>query len=307
MYVFLMILFIIMIYILAINVYAANLKSGAGENHNRNLISQYISQDLVSKALDKTFRHFKTDIISKQAYNQHKDENPNEKIFKELNIDITDANFESFFDICCNPGSLTLYALDSNPKISGYGVSLPIKDGGYEANPRLKNHPRFKIYYADILDSKQLSKIDSAPRTDIVFISCFIGHNKEKNTYALYANSYRLAFKKLKIGGTLMNVLSYRWDVNILLNTLWLFSQYFDSIHIYKDNIYTPGLSILYIAATNFKDVNNKILDKYTRGEQLYDEEFIKKWAPQINKYMADLIKYHIDIITEIPKVREVH
>ncbi|KAI0799781.1 hypothetical protein BC629DRAFT_1498771 [Irpex lacteus] len=55
-----------------------------------------------------------------------------------------------FLDLGCCPGGFTSYILSFNPDAQGMGISLPIRQGGYEYTLEKWLRPRMKVTWADL-------------------------------------------------------------------------------------------------------------------------------------------------------------
>ena len=276
-----------------------DLKSVDGPINNFDIIVKYgLEQVLVSRSLFRLFDKYGTVKITKSEYSGAKGEiNYLDDVFEKLNIRL--SKYANFLDLCCNPGTVTLYILNNNKNIRGIGLTLHPKEGGYKTSRDLENHPRFKILFRNLLQDSTVKFILNN-KADFANTSCFIGHNRGKGDLVnkLYSNSYIISMNNLNKGGDLLNLLSFKWDYELLLNTIALLKKSFNTVSLYKSPTYTAGLSNVYMFCESYN--GNFILDivnDYNSGKNIYNNSILQDYSHTINKIFGVMNHKHLQII----------
>lgn len=251
-----------------------------------------IPQAELSKYLFPMFDKYKTSDKTHAEYSTTKDRvDVYGATFKELGINTGD--YSSFLDICALPGSASLHILDDNPKITGVGLSLHPNSGGYKPDKRLTSHSRYQIKYHDLLSTSPALP----DKFDFAYGACFIKHNVGKKTARdLYASGFKVVIDSLRDGGDFLYLLSYSWNVSLLLDTIEVLSKYFTTITLYKDPNYTGGLSNIFLWCQGRKSSNVDFND-YINNYPIYSDETLKKYKPDINKAFMIMNIHHISLI----------
>ncbi|KAG6830984.1 hypothetical protein H0H92_013456 [Tricholoma furcatifolium] len=129
-----------------------------------------------------------------------------------------------FLDLGCCPGGFSSSVLDKNPAAKGFGISLPVTEGGHEFALELKHHCRFDLTYANatyyqlgpsMIDDPCLLPIPDRISARSFDIAILDGHQLRTQTSALPWDHNRLlisqlilSLKAVKRGGTIMIKLS---------------------------------------------------------------------------------------------------
>lgn len=275
------VLLLLVLWFIMDNPHLRNLVAGGVDSN----VSKFIPQ---TKIFDDIFRLSDKYGLSALAKSEYRDNKMDEGSFIDRlidNCDIDKQKYNKFVDLCSNPGSVSLKLLSickqNSDDAHGFGISLPIDKGGYKLDDRLKR-PDYTLVWADILEKLEYKEID---KVDCAYCACFIRHNKGKENMVkdLYVNSYWIACSKLKLGGDLIILLSFQWDVELLLNTVQLLGDSFNDIILYKDKYYTPGLSIIFVVCKNYKQqIDDDIALNYKK-KNIYTQDTLRKYSKSIN------------------------
>ncbi|KAF8910904.1 hypothetical protein CPB84DRAFT_1842180 [Gymnopilus junonius] len=125
-----------------------------------------------------------------------------------------------FLDLGCCPGGFSSHVLDKNHDATGYGISLPVVDGGHEFTLEHYHRSRFELMYQNLtyyqlspsnLDDPRLQNLPSeitSPTFDLVLLD---GHQLRTQSSALPWDKDRLLISQLiisleavKEGGTIV-------------------------------------------------------------------------------------------------------
>ncbi len=279
-------------------------EGSSGSSNNPKLITPetavkyHLLQVLASEALFPIFDKYGTSRKTKQEYTEHKDSDSYFG-YTFAYFGINAGKYTNFMDLCCNPGTFSLFMLKHNLYAKGIGLTLQPFKGGYKASPQLINHPRFKIIYRDLLEDDSL-KFKVHNPIDFAYAGCFIKHNvgKEDSTRKLYANSYMIALSNMKKGGDFLNLMSFRWEYEFLLDTIALLLTCFENVRLYKSVEFTPGLSHVHLFCTNYKgSVDKDAFAKYVANEvKLYNYTILRRYADDINNVFKIMNDKHISL-----------
>lgn len=237
---------------------------------------------------------------SKKQYSEDKYKLDFSKIISErLAIDY--SKYKSFIDICSNPNTSAIVAMQSNPAMVGYGVSLQLDQGGYEANPKLDKYPNYKIKYYNLLrdDPKLLNDI---PKVDFALADCFARHNKEAQRgnvtqiqKELQQRAFKIIFDKLNSGGDIRIAFPFMYDNIYLLNTITMLKENFENVIVHKDRDVTPDISVIFIYCKNYLGTT-KSLDTFAGRKPIFSSigDYEKNIIGEIYKVINEAIIIHI-------------
>ncbi|KAF8910905.1 hypothetical protein CPB84DRAFT_1762780 [Gymnopilus junonius] len=141
------------------------------------------------------------------------------EIDQRLHFVASDKPLE-FLDLGCCPGGFSSYVLEKNPNAIGYGISLPVIDGGHAF--ALEDHLRFRFnlvyqnltYYqlgSCIIEDQRLKSLPDKISDRIFDLVLLDGHQLRTQNSALPWDINRLlisqliiALEAVKVGGTIV-------------------------------------------------------------------------------------------------------
>ena len=276
------------------------------DSYLENFYNYNLNNVLLSGALFPVFDKYNTVNSAKMEYSGNKGEdNYFNETFSHFGIDATKYNV--FLDMCCNPGTFSLFMLKKNPKIRGYGITLQPNKGGYKPHALLEASRNFKIIYRDLLESN-MRTFRLNEKVDFAYSGCFINHNVGKTHLArvLYVNSYIVAMNSLKPGGVLLNLMSFRWDYLFLLDTIEFFLAFFNRVRLYKSETFTAGLSNVHIFCEGYfksesgEENNQRVLliERYVENKiSTHSRQTLKTYASSIDNIFKIMNNKHIQLI----------
>lgn len=268
------------------------------ENSGQYFISDILYNQLMESKLYKSF--------GKTQYKQNKENNNYiDEVYKEFDIDI--KKYESFVDVCSNPNQHTLYILNQQPRIKGQGISLAVNKRGYPPHPDInlfKNN--YWVNYFDLLtdDIKNLK----IPMSDYIIIDCFARHNlqvKEHNVkrfnLVLQLNALNIIVNFLKENGDSLYLLPFHYDIVFLLNILYALNKMFRRIKIFKSEINTPNLAIVYIYCVSYDSKFDKdILKKFRNNYVIFDKKYLQNQIKNVDYIYKKINIGHIKSIKQV-------
>lgn len=226
------------------------------------------------------------------------------EVYKKLNIDL--FKYKSFIDICSNPNQHTLYILSNNKLISGKGLSLHIKKGGYPSDKKIELYKdRFDVTDFDLLNDK-LTDLNF-PVSDYALSDCFVRHNInvrdehiQKINLLLQLNSLKVLSNFLKNNGDALILLPFIYNPVFLLNMLFLFKKMFNDIVLFKSEIFVPNLAVVWVYCIGFdRNFDRSYFKDLVSDKNIFDAEFMMKHISDIEYIYS---KINLGLIKSIKK-----
>jgi 23S rRNA U2552 (ribose-2'-O)-methylase RlmE/FtsJ len=196
--------------------------------------------------LDKFDREEETKFFE----NEKELKNIGKQIFKNFNI--KNINIEKFIDVCSAPGIYSKILLKKFTNSIGYGISLPINEGGI---PFIINNERFNIIYKNIMDENYNLSIND--KLDLGIGSCVSYTFDAKNAYFLNLDlifkSLILILSNLKPNGNLIINLTIK-NIDLAFNIINILNNMFSSFKLWKSSTIWVTKKTFYYFGYNFKN-----------------------------------------------------
>jgi 23S rRNA U2552 (ribose-2'-O)-methylase RlmE/FtsJ len=169
------------------------------------------------------------------------------EIFNDFNI----KNPNYFLDVCSAPGIYSKIFLENFDKSVGYGISLPVEEGGV---PFIINNNRFNIIYKNILDKDFNLLLDH--KLDLGIASCVSYKYDAKSAYLLNINlilkSLTIIFRNLKKNGNIIINLTMK-NIDLAFNIINILNTMFKKFKLWKSKTIWATKKTFYYFGYNFK------------------------------------------------------
>lgn len=193
--------------------------------------------DVFDREVDKTFFENNNDlnIIGNEILNDFN--------IKKLNY---------FLDVCSAPGIYAKIFLDNFDKLIGYGISLPVEEGGV---PFIINNNRFHIIYKNILDKDFNLLLDH--KLDLGIASCVSYTYDAKTAYLLniklIIKSLTMIFNNLNKNGNIIINLTMK-NIDLAFNIINILNTLFKKFKLWKSKTIWSTKKTFYYFGYNFNN-----------------------------------------------------